>query len=86
MGLKELRCACVFHDHALWQEADPERGSDKIDFYALRDHGYVPTIRSLGHEPVRADLDTRSTPEDMDASSRPRELPLRIRAPAAPQT
>jgi hypothetical protein len=69
----------VFHYHALWQEADPELGSDEIDFCASRDHGYVPTVKALGHEPVRADQDTGSTPEYMDANSRPRELSLRIR-------
>lgn len=39
-------------------QADPGRGPAEIDFNALWDRGYVPTIKSLGYEPVRADQDT----------------------------
>jgi hypothetical protein len=39
-------------------QADPKRGPAEIDFNALWDRGYVPTIKSLGYEPVRADQDT----------------------------
>ncbi|MHC2433309.1 TRAFs-binding domain-containing protein [Bradyrhizobium sp. USDA 4451] len=34
------------------------RGPAEIDFNALWDHGYVPVIKDLGYEPVRADQDT----------------------------
>jgi hypothetical protein len=34
------------------------RGPAEIDFNALWDRGYVPTIKALGYEPVRADQDT----------------------------
>jgi hypothetical protein len=39
-------------------QADHERGPAEIDFNALWDRGYVPTIKSLGYDPVRADQDT----------------------------
>ncbi len=38
--------------------ADPGRGPAEIDFNALWDRGYVPTIKALGYEPIRADQDT----------------------------
>jgi hypothetical protein len=34
------------------------RGPAEIDFNALWDRGYVPVIKELGYEPVRADQDT----------------------------
>ncbi len=39
-------------------QAEPGRGPAEIDFNALWDRGYVPTIKVLGYEPVRADQDT----------------------------
>ena len=39
-------------------QAEPGRGPAEIDFNALWDHGYVPVIKELGYEPVRADQDT----------------------------
>jgi hypothetical protein len=39
-------------------QAEPGRGPAEIDFNALWDRGYVPTIKSLGYAPVRADQDT----------------------------
>ena len=39
-------------------QADPGRGPAEIDFNALWDRGYVPIIKALGYEPVRADQDT----------------------------
>jgi hypothetical protein len=39
-------------------QADPGRGPAEIDFNALWDNGYVPVIKDLGYEPVRADQDT----------------------------
>ena len=39
-------------------QAEPGHGPAEIDFNALWDHGYVPVIRELGYEPVRADQDT----------------------------
>jgi hypothetical protein len=39
-------------------QADAGRGSAEIDFNALWDNGYVPVIKALGYEPVRADQDT----------------------------
>ena len=39
-------------------QTEPGRGPAEIDFNALWDRGYVPTITSLGYEPVRADQDT----------------------------
>jgi MAP3K TRAFs-binding domain len=39
-------------------QAEPGRGPAEIDFNALWDRGYVPTIKTLGYEPVRADQDT----------------------------
>ena len=33
-------------------------GPAEIDFNALWDHGYVPIIKEIGYEPVRADQDT----------------------------
>ena len=39
-------------------QTEPGRGPAEIDFNALWDRGYVPTIKSLGYEPVRADQDT----------------------------
>ena len=39
-------------------QAEAGRGPAEIDFNALWDCGYVPTIKALGYEPVRADQDT----------------------------
>ncbi|WP_439408528.1 tetratricopeptide repeat-containing protein [Bradyrhizobium sp. DASA03076] len=39
-------------------QAEPGRGPAEIDFNALWDRAYVPTIKALGYEPVRADQDT----------------------------
>ena len=39
-------------------QAEPGRGPAEIDFNALWDRGYVPIIKALGYEPVRADQDT----------------------------
>jgi hypothetical protein len=39
-------------------QADPKLGPAEIDFNALWDRGYVPAIKELGYEPVRADQDT----------------------------
>jgi len=39
-------------------QAEAGRGPADIDFNALWDRGYVPTIKALGYEPVRADQDT----------------------------
>lgn len=39
-------------------QADPKSGPAEIDFNALWDRGYVPVIKELGFEPVRADQDT----------------------------
>ena len=39
-------------------QAEAGRGPAEIDFNALWDRGYVPVIRELGYEPVRADQDT----------------------------
>ena len=39
-------------------QADPKLGPAEIDFNALWDRGYVPVIKELGYEPVRADQDT----------------------------
>jgi hypothetical protein len=39
-------------------QAEPGHGPAEIDFNALWDHGYVPVIKELGYEPVRADQDT----------------------------
>jgi tetratricopeptide (TPR) repeat protein len=39
-------------------QVDAGRGPAEIDFNALWDHGYVPVIKALGYEPVRADQDT----------------------------
>jgi tetratricopeptide (TPR) repeat protein len=39
-------------------QADPGRGPSEIDFNALWDRGYVPVVKALGYEPVRADQDT----------------------------
>src|ERR1700747_1390362 len=41
-------------------QADPKFGPAEIDFNALWDRGYVPVIKELGYEPVRADQDTGS--------------------------
>src|SRR5215472_8429558 len=41
-------------------QADAGRGPAEIDFNALWDRCYVPTIKALGYEPVRADQDTSS--------------------------
>jgi hypothetical protein len=38
--------------------AETGRGPAEIDFNALWDNGYVPVIKDLGYEPVRADQDT----------------------------
>jgi MAP3K TRAFs-binding domain len=38
-------------------QAEAGRGPAEIDFNALWDRGYVPTIKALGYEPVRADQD-----------------------------
>jgi hypothetical protein len=37
---------------------EPGHGPAEIDFNALWDRGYVPVIKALGYEPVRADQDT----------------------------
>src|SRR5438128_2626035 len=39
-------------------QAEAGKGPAEIDFNALWDHGYVPVIKALGYEPVRADQDT----------------------------
>ena len=39
-------------------QAEPGLGPAEIDFNALWDRGYVPVIKELGYEPVRADQDT----------------------------
>jgi hypothetical protein len=39
-------------------QADPGRAPAEIDFNALWDRGYVPTLKALGYDPVRADQDT----------------------------
>src|SRR6478735_8489905 len=39
-------------------QAEPGRGPAEIDFNALWDRGYVPVIKELGYQPVRADQDT----------------------------
>jgi hypothetical protein len=39
-------------------QAEPGQGPAEIDFNALWDRGYVPVIKELGYEPVRADQDT----------------------------
>jgi len=39
-------------------QIDAGRGPAEIDFNALWDNGYVPVIKELGYEPVRADQDT----------------------------
>jgi tetratricopeptide (TPR) repeat protein len=39
-------------------QTDASRGPAEIDFNALWDRGYVPVIKALGYEPVRADQDT----------------------------
>jgi tetratricopeptide (TPR) repeat protein len=39
-------------------QADAGHGPAEIDFNALWDRGYVPVIKALGYEPVRADQDT----------------------------
>jgi tetratricopeptide (TPR) repeat protein len=39
-------------------QAEAGRGPAEIDFNALWDRGYVPVIKQLGYEPVRADQDT----------------------------
>src|SRR5258706_2698710 len=38
--------------------AETGHGPAEIDFNALWDRGYVPVIKALGYEPVRADQDT----------------------------
>src|SRR5262245_45987697 len=39
-------------------QAEAGRGPAEIDFNGLWDRGYVPVIKALGYEPVRADQDT----------------------------
>jgi hypothetical protein len=39
-------------------QVEPGRGPAEVDFNALWDRGYVPIIKALGYEPVRADQDT----------------------------
>jgi hypothetical protein len=39
-------------------QAEAGHGPTEIDFNALWDRGYVPVIKALGYEPVRADQDT----------------------------
>ncbi|WP_342724708.1 TRAFs-binding domain-containing protein [Bradyrhizobium sp. B097] len=39
-------------------QADPKFGPAEIDFNALWDRAYVPVIKALGYQPVRADQDT----------------------------
>ncbi len=52
----------LLHDHALWTASDPGRTEQQrageIDFNALWDKAFAPTIQSLGYDPVRADQDT----------------------------
>jgi hypothetical protein len=38
--------------------AEPDKGPVEIDFNALWDRAYVPVIKELGYEPVRADQDS----------------------------
>jgi hypothetical protein len=54
-------CFMMLHDHAVRPQADPGRTwtrAVEIDFNALWDRSYVPVIKDLGYEPVRADQDT----------------------------
>src|SRR5215510_9884864 len=39
-------------------QAEAGKGPAEIDFNSLWDRGYVPVIKELGYEPVRADQDT----------------------------
>jgi hypothetical protein len=39
-------------------QAEAGKGPAEIDFNSLWDRGYVPVIKALGYEPVRADHDT----------------------------
>src|SRR5215831_14446839 len=39
-------------------QVETGRGPAEIDFNALWDRGYVPVIKALGYEPIRADQDT----------------------------
>jgi hypothetical protein len=39
-------------------QVEAGRGPAEIDFNALWDRGYVPVIKELGYEPIRADQDT----------------------------
>ncbi|RVM95939.1 TRAFs-binding domain-containing protein [Sinorhizobium meliloti] len=39
-------------------QAEPGKGPGDVDFNALWDRAYVPVIKMLGYEPVRADQDT----------------------------
>jgi hypothetical protein len=39
-------------------QVEAGHGPAEIDFNALWDRGYVPVIKELGYEPVRADQDT----------------------------
>lgn len=39
-------------------QAETGRGPAEMDFNALWDRGYVPVIKALGYEPIRADQDT----------------------------
>ncbi len=39
-------------------QVEADRGPVEIDFNALWDRGYVPVLKALGYEPVRADQDT----------------------------
>jgi hypothetical protein len=39
-------------------QAEAGRGVPEIDFNALWDRAFAPTIQALGYEPVRADQDT----------------------------
>src|SRR5215468_8014081 len=39
-------------------QAEAGKGPAEIDFNSLWDRGYVPVIKALGYEPVRADQDT----------------------------
>jgi hypothetical protein len=39
-------------------QTEAGRGPAEVDFNALWDRGYVPAIKALGYEPVRADQDT----------------------------
>jgi hypothetical protein len=60
VGLREQRHARVLHDHAVGRKltnVELGLGPAEIAFNALWDQVYIPVIRELGYEPVRADQD-----------------------------